>query len=141
MIALKYLSNSEINLDLNCPKNCVIAAALSSRHNVYNNWYKITQNNSIQDNSKLFEQLKSVFNRTISQNKHQWKISTERQNKYLNYLIDPCFQGVNIVFVLSFEDETQRISYKRCYLPTAEIKHYNVMIDGQNSFDQPLEII
>ena len=101
----------------------------------------IDRKKKIQDNSKLFEKLKSGFNRTISQNKHQWKISTERQNKYFNYFIDPCFQGVNRVFVLSFEDETQQISYKRCYLPTVEIKHYIVMIDGQNSFDQPLEII
>ena len=65
-------------------------------------------------------------------------MSTERQNQYLNYLIDSSFQGVNKPFVLPFEDEAQRISYKRYYLPTVEIKDYNVMIDLQNCFDQPV---
>ena len=55
------------------------------------------------------------------------------------YLIDSSFQGVNRLFVLSFENEAQRTSYKRYYLPTVEIKDYNVMIDGQNFFDHPLK--
>ena len=37
-----------------------------------------------------------------------------------------------------FEDEVQRTSDKRYYLPTVEIKIYNVMIDGHNIFDQPV---
>ena len=63
-------------------------------------------------------------------------MSTERQNQYLDYLIDPSFQGVHRLFVLPFKNEAQRISYKRHYLPTVEIKNYNVIIDGQNFFDQ-----
>ena len=47
----------------------------------------------------------------------------------IDFLIDPCFQGVNRLFVLSFENETQRRRYKQYYLPTAEIENYNVMID------------
>ena len=39
---------------------------------------------------------------------------------------------------MSFEDEMQRTSYKRYYLPAVEIKNYSVMIDGQNFFDQPV---
>ena len=46
------------------------------------------------------------------------------------------FQGVSRLFVLSFEDEKQGKGYKRYYLPTVEIKNYNVMIDGQKVFDQ-----
>ena len=46
------------------------------------------------------------------------------------------FQGVNRHFVLPIENETQRISYNRYYLPSKEIKSYNVMIDGKNIFDQ-----
>ena len=53
-------------------------------------------------------------------------------------MIDPNFQGLNRLFVLPFENEAQRTSYKRYYLPTREIKNYNVMIDGQNFFDQPI---
>ena len=63
-------------------------------------------------------------------------MSTERINQYLDFLTDPSFQGVNRIFVLSFENEVQRTSYKRYCLPTREIKNYNVMIDGQNFFDQ-----
>ena len=32
----------------------------------------------------------------------------------------------------------QRTSNKRYYLPNVEIKDYNVMIDGKNFFDQPI---
>ena len=56
----------------------------------------------------------------------------------MDYLIDPSFQEVNRLFVLSFEDEGQGTSNKQYYLPTVEIKNYNVMIDGQNVFDQPV---
>ena len=61
------------------------------------------------------------------------------QNRYLDFLIDPSFRGVNRLFVLSFKDEDGRESYKKHYLPTVEIKDYNVMIDGRNFFDQPLK--
>ena len=60
---------------------------------------------STQDNAKLFEQLKSGFKRTINWNKYQPKKSIERQNQYLDYLIDPSFQAINKLFGLSFEDE------------------------------------
>ena len=39
---------------------------------------------------------------------------------------------------MSFENVTQRTSYKLYDLPTVEIKDYNVMIDGQNFFDKPI---
>ena len=58
-------------------------------------------------------------------------------NQYLDFSIHPSFQGEDRLFVLSFENEAQRASYKRYYLPIREIKNY-VMIDGQNFFDQPI---
>ena len=61
------------------------------------------------------------------------------QNPNLNHLVEPSFLGVNRVFVLAFEDDAQRTSNKRCYLPNAEIKDYNVMIDGKNFFHQPVK--
>ena len=79
----------------------------------------------------MLGQLKSSFKRAINWNKQQTEVSTERQKQYLDFLIDPSFQGVNKFFVLSFENEAQRTSYKRYYLPSIEIKNY-VMIDGQN---------
>ena len=54
-------------------------------------------------------------------------------------MIDPSFQRVNRLFVLSFKYENGRESYKRYYLPTVQIKDYNVMIDGRNFFDQPVK--
>ena len=87
-----------------------------------------------QDNTKLLEQLKCGFKRTVNWNKYQSKISTETKNQYLDYLIDPRFQEVNRVFILSFENEVQQKSYKRYYFPNIEIKDYNIMIDGQIFF-------
>ena len=56
----------------------------------------------------------------------------------MNHLIETSFQGLNRLFILAFEDDTQRISRKRDYIPNVEIKDYNVMIDGKNFFDQPI---
>ena len=60
----------------------------------------------------------------------------EAQNRYLNVLIDPSFQGVNRLFALSFECDDVRKSYKQYYLPTVEIKDYNVVIDGRNFYQK-----
>ena len=49
---------------------------------------------------KLLEQLKCDFKRTINWSIYHSKISTERPNQYLNYLIDPRFQGSNRTFAL-----------------------------------------
>ena len=40
---------------------------------------------------KLLQQLKSSFTRAINWNKYQTKVSTERQNHYLDFLIDSGF--------------------------------------------------
>ena len=47
------------------------------------------------------------------------------------------FQGVNRLFILSSENTTDRTVDTKYYLPTVKIKDYNVMIDGQNFYDQP----
>ena len=83
---------------------------------------------STQDNAKLLQQLKSGFKRTINWNKYQIKVSTEKQNQYLDFLIDPSFQGVNRLFVLSFENEGDRKVHTGFYLLKVEIKrlqHYD----------------
>ena len=54
-------------------------------------------------------------------------------------MVEPSFQGANRLFVLAFENDTQRTSAKGYYLPNAEIKDYNVMINGENFFDQPIK--
>ena len=54
-------------------------------------------------------------------------------------MVEPSFQGVNRLFVLAFENDTQRTSHTSSYLPNVEIKNYNVMINGENIFDQPIK--
>ena len=66
--------------------------------------------NFIRDNTKLLEQLKLGFKRTSNWNNYQSKKSAEKTNQYLDCLIDPSFQGVNKIFVLSFEYEAQQTS-------------------------------
>ena len=63
----------------------------------------------------------------------------QEPNPYLNYLINPSFQEVNILFVSSFEKTADRTVHTKYYFPTVEIKDFNFMIDGQNFFDQPVK--
>ena len=56
---------------------------------------------STQDNSKLLQGFTTCFKRTITWNKYQSKMTTQTQKQYLDYLIDPSFQEVNNLFVLS----------------------------------------
>ena len=75
----------------------------------------------------------------INWNKYLWKPELLAWNPNLNHLVEPSFQGVNRIFVLAFENDSQRTSNKRYYLPNVEIKDYNVVIDGKNFFDQPVK--
>ena len=84
---------------------------------------------STQNNIKLVKQLESGFKRTINWNKYPPKATNQAQS----------FQGVNRIFVLSLKNDNGWESLKQYYLPTVEIKYYNVMIDGRNFFDQPIK--
>ena len=70
----------------------------------------------------MFQQLKPGFKRTISWNKYQSNLKTYPRNRYLNHLVDPSFQEVNGLFVLSFENEANRTSHSTYYLPNVEIR-------------------
>ena len=65
---------------------------------------------SQQDNAKLLQQLKSGFKRVITWNKYLLKPELLAQNPNLNHLVEPNFQGVNRLFVLAYENDTQRTS-------------------------------
>ena len=58
---------------------------------------------SKENDTKLLEQLKTGFKRTIKWNKYRSQMSIQNNNNNLNYLIDPTFTNVNRLFVLSFE--------------------------------------
>ena len=93
---------------------------------------------STEDNAILLQQLKPGFKRTINWNKYESEPKIFARNRYLNHLINPSFQGINRLFVLSFENENDRTSHSTYYLPKVETKDYNVMTDGKNFFDQPI---
>ena len=95
---------------------------------------------SVENNNKLLEQLKSGFRRSIKWNKYMSQMSNQNKNNNLNYLIDTTFSNVNR-FVLSLENELLRTSYYKYYLPSVEIKDYNVLIDGNAFFELPIKNI
>ena len=43
------------------------------------------------------------------------------------------------MFVLSFENENNRTSFSKCYVPNVQIKEFNVLIDGKSVFDMPIK--
>ena len=64
-------------------------------------------------------------------------MSNQTKNNNLNCLIDPLFTNVNRLFVLTFENEDDRTSFSKYYVPKAEIKDFNVLIDGKLFFEIP----
>ena len=131
------LINCEINLILSWWSTCVITN--SSGAGTYaitdTNLYIPVVTSSIQDDTKLLQKLKSGFKRTINWNKHQSKLTIQEWNQYLDFLIDPSLQRVNRLFVLLLEDNDDRKVHTGYILPKAEMKDYNVMINGQTLFD------
>ena len=49
-------------------------------------------------------------------------MAKQAQNRYLNFFISPSYQGVNILFVSSFENEAGKMGSTGYHLPTVEIK-------------------
>ena len=68
---------------------------------------------STQDNAKLLPQLNSGFKRTIYWDKYLSKQQLLTENRNLNHLVESGFQGVNRLFVLTFENDVQRTSNKK----------------------------
>ena len=88
--------------------------------------------------STLLQQIKPGFKWTTNRNKYQSNPKTYAQSRYLNHLVDLSFQGVNRLFLLSFENKDDRRSHSNYYLTKVKLKDYNVMIDGNFFFDQPI---
>ena len=150
-VPLKYLSNfwqnleihlinSEVDLILTWSSACVITNSTGT------GTFEITDTKlyapivplSTQDNAKFLQQLKSGCKRVVNWNKFLSKPELLAQNQNLNDLIEPSFQGVNRLFVLVFENDTQRKSHSGYYLPKVEIKNHNIMNNRENFFDKPI---
>ena len=138
------LINCEVNLILTWSSACVLICT-----NIPNQaaTFAITDTKlyvpvvtlSTQENTKFLPQLKSGFKRVINWNKYLSKPELLAQNPNFNHLVEPSFQGVNRLFVLAFENDDDRTSDDEYYLPTVEIKDYNIVINGENFFDQPIK--
>ena len=154
-VPLKYLSNvwrtlemplinCEVNLILTWSRNFVFVSSNEANQNAT---FAITDTKlyvpvvtlSTQDNAKLLQQLTSGFKRVINWNRYLSKPELLAQNPNLNHLVEPSFQGVNILFVLAYKNDRQRTTAKGYYLSNVEIKDYNIMINGENLFDQPIK--
>ena len=94
---------------------------------------------STKDDNSFLEQLKSGFKRTINWNKYRSEMTNETKTNHLNHLIDPTFTKFNRIFVLLFENEEDRTSFSKYYVPKVEIKDFNVLIDGKRFFDVPVK--
>ena len=155
MVPLNYLSNfwrtlemplinCEVNLILTWSSNCVLVATGVQNQNAIlsitdTKLYVPVVTLSTRENTKFFQQLKSGFKREINWNKYLSKPELLAQNPNLNHLVELSFQGVKRLFVLAFENDDDRTSDEQYYRPTVEIKDYNIMINGEKFFDQPIK--
>ena len=125
------LINCEVNLILTWSENCLITSkarrdadpdadpAVAAINNLTNGTFKIKDTKlyvpvvtlSTKDDNKLLQQLKAWFKRTIKWNKYRSEMTTQTKTNNLNYLINPTFNKVNRLFVLSFENEDDRFSF------------------------------
>ena len=92
---------------------------------------------STKDDNDFLEQLKSGFKRTIKWNKYRSEMINQTKTNHLNHLIDPTLIKVNRLFVSSFENEEDRTSFSKYYVPKVKIKDFNVLIDGKSFLDVP----
>ena len=105
------LINCKITLLLTWSISCVIVSTNVANQNAI---FAITDTKlyvpvvtlSQQDTAKLLEQLQSCFKRVVNWNKYLPKPELLAQNPKSNLLLEPSFQGVNILFVLAFENDT-----------------------------------
>ena len=94
--------NCEVELILTWSKNCVITKSTGEGKIAITDTklYVPVVTLSTHDNVKLLHQLKSGFKRKIIWNKYESSIKIFAQNRYLNHLIKPSFQGVNRLCII-----------------------------------------
>ena len=103
----------------------------------------------------MTKQLDGGFKRSVYLSEYKSKIETKNldANNVTRFPLDASFQGVNRLFVLAFNNTTedvagnpinntanrvQRDSHRKYFLPRLDITNYNVLIDGRNFYDQPI---
>ena len=102
----------------------------------------------VEDNKDFIEQQNKGFQRSIYWNEYKTKGETKDADaNYFKYIsLDPSFQGDNRLFVMAYnklaaanDDQFNRNSKQVYYLPRNGLNKYNVIIDGRNFYDNPIE--
>ena len=86
------------------------------------------------------------FKRSVYWNEFKSKIETKNLDatNVATFPLDASFQGVNRLIVLAFDNtnngdnKVERDSHRKYFLPRVDITNYNVLIDGRNFYDQPV---
>ena len=103
---------------------------------------------SKEDNKDFIEQQNKGFQRSIYWNEYKTKEINENVDvnnpantiTYIN--LYPSFQGVNRLFVMAYnsvDGPPTRNGQRKYYLPRIDLNEYNVIIDGRNFYDNPIE--
>ena len=161
VVPLKYLSNfwrslemplinCKVYLELNWIEDCILSSAGDSAK------FAITDAKlhvpivtlSTKDSANLAKQLNEGFKRSVYWNSYETKpAKVIEKGKNLYELLNASFQGVKRLFVFAYfiadggNDEAGIKDNRRYFLPRGEIKNYNVLIDGRNFYDQPINDI
>ena len=156
---LKYISNFFRNLELPLINTKLYMELSWTKYSVLcnenqNSIFQITKCElyipivtlNTETNNKLSELLSKVFERTGVWNEYKSKIERvtipQNDNMFRRSTLAVSFPGVSKLFVAPCEtDDIERNanteeSKARYYLPRAEIKDYNVLIDGRYFYDQ-----
>ena len=140
------LINCKIKLNLTWKKECVLSTGDGEAVFIINDTklYVPVVTLSKEDNKDLIEQQNKGFQRSIYWNKYKAKEINENADvnvfKYIN--LDPSFQGVNRLFVMVYNcanGQPTRNGQRKYYLPRIDLEKYNVIIDGRNFYDNPIE--
>ena len=99
---------------------------------------------SKEDNKDFIEPQNKGFQRSIYWNEYKTKEINENADanvfKYIN--LDPSFQGVNRLFAMAYNranGQPTRNEQRKYYLPRIDLEKHNVIIDGRNFYDNPIE--
>ena len=161
VVPLKYLSNfsrslemplinCKIKLNLTWKKECVLSTADDEAVFIINDtkMYVPVVTLSKEDNKDFIEQQNKGFQRSIYWNEYKTKGEPKNADaNNFNYIsLDPSFQGVNRLFVMAYnkldeanDNQFNRDSKRVYYLPRNDLNKYNVIIDGRNFYDNPIE--
>ena len=100
---------------------------------------------STKDSENLTKQLNKGFKSSVYWNSYETKpAKLIEQGKNIYELLNASFQGVKRLFVLAYfiadggNDEAGIKDNRKYFLPIGKIENYNVLIDGRNFYDQPI---